>query len=435
MVRAGLTALMCVAVWLRAGESRGYPLEDFKRTGIARLEGYYHSLRTLSGQANIPSGARLKSGQIGLRLAYRSYPLPAANPDLSRRLTLALGGRPGDYGAALLDITDPARPRYAAVNAERPFMLASAGKVLVALALLQSLADVYPNDTAQRERILREAPVVADDFIISDTHEVPFWHLKEGAIEFRPLRVGDAAGLWTYLDWMLSASSNAAASMVMKELMLLDHFRERYPVGDAERAAFFNQPPTRLAAQLRGLMRSALERNGLNPGVMMQGSFFTKEGKRRVPGAGSMATPQEMLRFLLRLEEGRLVDRFSSEELKRLLYLTQRRVRYAAAPVLDDAALYFKSGSHFRCRPEAHFVCGNYQGNAVNLMNALAIVESPAGAPRLAYMVVVTSNVLRRDSNQVHAEIAERIHRLVENLHPRQVDKDGGVPEKAEVDR
>ena len=50
------------------------------------------------------------------------------------------------------------------------------------------------------------------------------------AIQYRRLQIGDRANLWTYLDWMLSASSNAAASMVIRELMLLVHFGKNYPV-------------------------------------------------------------------------------------------------------------------------------------------------------------------------------------------------------------
>ncbi len=67
---------------------------------------------------------------------------------------------------------------------------------------------------------------------------------------------------------------------------------------------------------------------------------------------------------------------------KRLIYMTQRRIRYASSPALNDAAVYFKSGSLYRCKPEEGFVCRKYEGNVENLMNSVAIVESPAGEPR-----------------------------------------------------
>ncbi len=42
---------------------------------------------------------------------------------------------------------------------------------------------------------------------------------------------------------MLSASSNAAASTVMKHAMLLRHFGQDYPVSEAESRRFFKDTP------------------------------------------------------------------------------------------------------------------------------------------------------------------------------------------------
>ena len=51
-----------------ASPAFAYPLRDFERTEISRLEGYYHSLKTPSGSRILPAGARLQHEQIGLRL-------------------------------------------------------------------------------------------------------------------------------------------------------------------------------------------------------------------------------------------------------------------------------------------------------------------------------------------------------------------------------
>ncbi|MFN3545165.1 MAG: hypothetical protein ACK4UX_09985 [Thiobacillus sp.] len=59
--------------------------------------------------------------------------------------------------------------------------------------------------------------------------------------------------------------------------------------------------------------------------------------KRFVPGCTSYAKPRELMRWLLALEEGRRVDAWSSREIKRLLYVTERRNRYVSSPALDDA--------------------------------------------------------------------------------------------------
>jgi hypothetical protein len=133
-----------------------------------------------------------------------------------------------------------------------------------------------------------------------------------------------------------------------------------------------------------------------------------------VPGTTSYATPKSLIEFLLKLEQGKLVDPFSSREIKRLIYMTARRIRYASSPALSGAAVYFKSGSLYKCRPESGFVCKKYQGNELNLLCSVAIVEHPASRPRLHYMVAVISNVLRKNSALAHQTLATRVHRLME---------------------
>ena len=120
------------------------------------------------------------------------------------------------------------------------------------------------------------------------------------------------------------------------------------------------------------------------------------------------------MHYLVKLEQGKLVDEFSSREIKRLLYMTQGRIRYASSPALADAAVYFKSGSLYKCKPESGFECKKYQGNVKNMLNSVAIIEAPAADPQLYYMVVVMSNVLRKNSAVVHQTLATRIHRMLQ---------------------
>ena len=117
----------------------------------------------------------------------------------------------------------------------------------------------------------------------------------------------------------------------------------------------------------------------------------------------------------MHLEQGKVVDIFSSREIKRLMYITQKRIRYASHPVLNNAAVYFKSGSLYGCRREPGIKCEKYKGTSVNLLNSVAIVESPAGAEQqLFYLVVVSSNVLKENSAVAHQTLALRLHRLIE---------------------
>ena len=94
--------------------------------------------------------------------------------------------------------------------------------------------------------------------------------------------------------------------------------------------------------------------------------------------------------------------------------MTDRRIRYASANVLNDAAVYFKSGSLYKCDREKNPECGQYMGNVYNYMNSVIIIEHENG-PR--YIVVLMSNVLGKNSNSDHAALASRIDRLVRSYH------------------
>jgi len=401
---------------LLPGLVMAYPLDGEPYTGIARLEGYRLAQEGTVRGTQQPPGAKLGLDQVDLRLAGADIVVPPPDPEFSQQVADLMGADDVYYSVAVLDLTDPERPVYAEHQADARFNPGSVGKVLVATALFQLLADLYPDDIAARERVLRTTRVVADGFIVNDSHDVPFWDGRR--LSYRPLRQGDAANLWTYLDWMMSASSNAAGSMVMREMLLLAHFGKRYPVDEKQSAAFFRDTPkSKLSALLGRVMRGGVERNGLDPKVLQQGSLFTRAGKARVPGDSSRATPRELMRWLLALEEGRIVDVWSSREIKRLLYVTQMRIRYASSPALADAAVYFKSGSLYRCQPEPDFVCEKYQGNVENLLNSVAIVEQPAVAPQLHYLVVISSNKLRQNSALAHQTLGTRLQRLLEKRH------------------
>jgi hypothetical protein len=225
------------------------------------------------------------------------------------------------------------------------------------------------------------------------------------------VRVGDRATLYEWLDWMLSPSSNSAAGMVMREAMLLRQFGKAYPVPEAQIQRFFNDTPKgELTALYAATFNEPVTRNGLDIDKLRQGSFFTAGGKARVPGAGdSYGTARELMRYLLRVEQGRLVDVFSSREVKRLIYVTERRIRYASSPSLADAAVYFKSGSLYQCAPERGFSCRPYAGNVKNFMNSAAIIESPAEGRNLHYLSTLVTNILRKNSAAEHQALATRL--------------------------
>ncbi len=203
--------------------------------------------------------------------------------------------------------------------------------------------------------MLRDTVITADDFAHSDHHTVRFFDVENRTLTRRTIQDGDQGSLWEYLDWMLSVSSNSAAAMVMRDAMLLRHFGKDYPVSEEQIHAFFKDTPrgdlTRLFQQT---FWEPVTRNGLDLDQIRQGSFFTAQGKKNVAGGGnSYATARSLMQLMLMMEQGRLVDEWSSRQLKRLLYMTERRIRYASSPALKDAAVYFKSGSLYKCKEEA----------------------------------------------------------------------------------
>lgn len=409
-----------------------YPIDGYPYTGIRRLE-YYR----LAREGEIP-GPRYPKGQyLPMEQVFARWKqddgstLPPLDEDFSRKLTLLLDKNARDnYGIAVLDLSDPSAPRYGAHNGTMQANVGSVGKILVGLGVFHQLALIYPNDITARERVLKESRVIADGFSQYDHHTVVFWDGETRKKVSRQIRVGDSGSLWEYLDWMLSASSNSAAAMVQKELIALAHFRKRYPVSEEEKAAFFkNTSREVLGGILNSAMTNAVRAAGLDPAHIRQSSFFTRGGNQRVAASGgSWARPDQLVKYLFRLEAGRLIDAWSSRELKRLLYMTQRRIRYASHPALHDSAVYFKSGSYFQCH-DGPVGCKKYMGDKTNRLGSIAIIESPVDDPRLHYVVAVMSNVLKVNSAVAHQTLALRIHRLIESYHPEVVPPSKPMPE------
>ena len=431
----GLLRILLLALLWMPGAGNAYPLDGFAESGIRRVEGARLAVEGVITGTKQPPGALKPLAEVDLRLLdHRDLELPAPDPVFTAQVVRLLGDQANKYGVAVLDLSDPAQPRYAEYRGEVRQNVGSVGKLVVALGIFQALADAWPDDIEKRMQVLRSTVVTADSFIHTDHHKVRLFNVENRKLDKRPLREGDQGTLWEYLDWMLSASSNAAAAMCMRETMLLRHYGKDYPPPQAEIERFFNETPKQ---ELTGLFVSTffepVTRNGLDLELLRQGSFFTHTGKRRVPGGGSSyGTARELMKYLLRMEQGRLVDVYSSREIKRLLYMTEWRIRYASSPALRNSAVYFKSGSLYQCKQEPDFKCGKYMGNVKNYMNSVAIVETDSSGWQLDYMVTLISNVLRKNSAVEHQTLATRIHRLIEKANPVQVAAPAALVESVE---
>ena len=403
-------SLVSIAITVMA-----YPLDGYEETGIRRVEGARLANEGLAIGGFQPPGAMLTTEQVDIRLVDRGIPLPPADPAFTAQIKDMLGEHADSYGIAVLDITDLDNPRYAEYRGDHRQNVGSVGKLLVALGLFQALADTWPDDLDRRKAVLRDTMMTADNFSHSDHHTIRIFDVETRELIRRPIQDGDEGSLWEYLDWMLSVSSNSAAAMVMRDAMLLKHFGKDYPVSEEQIKTFFSTTPGgELTRLFQKTFWEPVTRNGLSLDQIRQGSFFTRQGKANVNGGGnSYATARSLMELLLKMEEGKLVDEWSSRQLKRLLYMTERRIRYASSPELKDAAVYFKSGSWYKCKKEEGFKCGAYRGNVINYMNSVAIVEQEVDGVKLQYMVIVISNVLKQNGAVEHQTLGTKVHKLI----------------------
>jgi hypothetical protein len=104
--------------------------------------------------------------------------------------------------------------------------------------------------------------------------------------------------------------------------------------------------------------------------------------------------------------------------MKKYMYLTKRRYRYSYAPELGEAAVFFKSGSLYSCKPEEGFRCDKYMGNVRNLMNSTAIVDG-AGDGQPHYIAVLMSNDLKFNSAWDHSRIGAAVHETLRTRIPQ----------------
>ena len=414
-MRTRLSASAVLVMLVMTPPIRTYPLDGAASTGIRRLTGYrLVNEGKIKGFVKLPPGALLRSDQIVLRLkgvnpSFDITPNLSRDPYLQNGIERIFGGRDPSYAVAMLDITDPRRPLYASMRGDDKKIPGSVGKLCVVTGMFGALAANWPA-IPDRQKILKDTIVQADPFIFSDGKTVPIYNDGDPAVVNRVLRLDDKFSLYEWLDHMLSQSSNAAGSMMWKEAMLIRHYGTSYPRPKAEENAFIKDTPkTELSKLALSTLEEPLTASGIDTGRLRLGTFFTRNGSNTIPGTASYACPNELLRWLVKMEQGKIVDEWSSLEIKKLLYFARPRYRYASSPALANAAVFFKSGSLFECKPGMH--CKQYAGNVTNLMHSVAVVES--GDKR--YLIAMMSNVLGVNSAVEHQTIAGEIERLIKN--------------------
>ena len=233
--------------------------------------------------------SRLKD--VDLRLLGQTFDLPPPDPDFTRQVVDILTGSMDDYGLAVLDLTDPAKPRYAEHRADYRQNVGSVGKLRGGSLAVPGAGRRVSGRSRSARRVLQDTVVTADGFSQSDSHTVRIFDPKTRTLMRRPIQVGDRATLYEWLDWMLSPSSNSAGGMVMREAMLLRQFGKAYPPPEAEIKRFFEETPkSELTALFERTFVEPVTRNGLDLETAAPGELLHRRPARRSCPARATAT-------------------------------------------------------------------------------------------------------------------------------------------------
>lgn len=393
-----------------------YPIDGYERTGISRLAYLKKIVEDSIPYNRIPAGAYRSIDDIKLRLTkYNDSASTYMQEDavLQEKISGLFYGLDRSYSLTVLDMTDPANLRYAARNEERGYQPGSVGKLAVLIALFDQLEKLCPDDWGTRLNILKYKKVTGGPFAVYDHHTIPVYDLESENLTKRQARPSDVFTLFEWVDHMMSVSNNGAASVVYREALLMSVFGNKYFDLTHEEAMqwFKDTDRSTVTDMANDIVNKPLRELGITEDEWRLGGFFTNGGERFVGRkGGSIGSPKGLMKFLISLEQGKVVDSLSSLEMKRLMYLTDRRIRYAHSSRLDSAMVYFKSGSFYKC-DRSKGPCGDYAGNVFNYMNSVIIVEHPDNGAK--YMVCLMTNVLGKNSASDHMYLASRIDKAL----------------------
>lgn len=386
-----------------------YPIDGYKRTGIKRLKRLEKTLDSTITEYYLRKGSFKKTDEINLWLCEDKTSVDSimvVDNDFQKEMTRLFPSRTG-YGITVLDITDRENMRYAEMNENSGFQPGSVGKLVVATAFFAQLKELCPEDFNVRTRLMRSKIVKSGIWGVGDHHTIPIYDIEKDKLTKRQVIASDEFSLYEWVDHMLSVSNNGAASIVWREALLMKIFGGEYFDLTQEQADKYWETADKkeLSELATAVVNEPLRDLGITNDEWRLGSFFTNGPDRIVRATGgSIGTPKGLMKWFIALEQGKVVDEKSSLELKRLMYMTDRRIRYGASPQLNDAAVYFKSGSFYSGGG------AKYAGTKFNFMNSVCIVEHPSG---VNYIVCLESNILGKNSAGDHMYLASAIDKAI----------------------
>ena len=397
-----------------------YPIDGYEKTGIKRLKRLELIEAGEMKGTQLDTGATLLMKDIKLHLprVHRDSVarLFEVDEEMQKKLSAFFPRLDESYSLTVMDITPGKPTRYARRQEDRQFQPGSVGKLAVVVGFFAELSKVYPYSFERRVELMKNRSVRGGKWAVKDSHTVPIYDVEKKRLVKRKVKPSDIFTLYEWLDHMLSVSNNGAAAVVWREAILMRVFGKEYPtLTDEEANEYFEKTPRSELTEIHlQVVNDPLRKLGIGEDEWRLGTLFTRGASGIIPPkGGSVGSPLGLMKFMVALERGVVVDYLSSLEIKRLMYLTDRRIRYASNKTLDDAAVYFKSGSLYSCNRTTMPDCGKYRGNRMNYMNSVSIIERPDGT---AYLVALMTNVLKRNSNYDHNRLAGKIDELVRGL-------------------
>lgn len=398
-----------------------YPIDGYERTGIKRLYQLQKMQIDSVPYNRIPFGAYKKLDEIKLNLRHRTEDsindLLVSDPDFQKRINRLIPS--GAYSVSVLDMTNPDALKYAEHRENVGYQPGSVGKLAVLNAVFTQMAKVCPDSWEDRIMYLKDIKVSARYWGTGDHHTIPIYDIEKDRLIKRQVVASDKFSLFEWLDHMVSVSNNGAASVMYREAMLMAAFGSDYVNLTEEQGEnyFKDTPRDSLTNLANTVVNQPLRDLGISEDDWRLGGFFTRPpGKYVGRKGGSIGTPKGLMKWLVKLEQGKVVDENSSLEMKRLMYSTDRRIRYARSNRLDSAAVYFKSGSYYKCDRVKNPGCRDYAGNVFNYMNSVIIVEHPNDTK---YIVCLMTNVLNKNSAGAHMYLASKIDDLITDDHEK----------------
>jgi len=388
-----------------------YPIDGYQYTGIDRLLYQYKVMQDSTVDTKLDKGALLNLTDIKLNLLKNKSSWPEEDRNLEKKLQNIFRYLEPEYSVSVMDITNPNNIRYAGLKENVGYQPGSVAKIIAAMGLFDALYKVYGDNWEDIRAVLYNRKVRGNEFVVYDHHTIPIYDIKQNKYYKRKAEESDVFSLYEWLDHMFSKSNNGAASIVMREMLLVHIMDDYYECATQQEMDMVieNSGKAVLSNLTEDLTNCVLESVDIDGDEYRLGGFFTSGAEKYVPRrGGSIGTTKGLMKFMFALESGQVINERISLEIKRLMYLTDRRIRYASSNSLNDDAVYFKSGSLYSFKPEPGFVKKNYAGNRYNYMNSIAIIEKQDSTQR-KYMVALMSNVLRKNSVGEHLALAKRI--------------------------